>query len=143
MNNILLINGPNLNLLGNRESSIYGVKSLLDLESMCKNWGKQNNSLIECMQSNHEGEIIDAIQNADKNYNAIIINAGAYTHTSIAIRDAILAISVDVYEVHISNIHSREDFRNKSYISDVAKGVVCGFGFLGYKVAIEKASLKK
>ncbi|MGB1361216.1 MAG: type II 3-dehydroquinate dehydratase [Alphaproteobacteria bacterium] len=137
MTNILIINGPNLNMLGTREPEVYGSETLSDLESLCKDWAKDNGLSADCMQSNHEGEIVDAIQNADKECGAIIINAGAYTHTSVAIRDAISSIKTDVYEVHISNIHAREEFRHNSYISSVAKGVVCGFGLLGYKLAIE------
>ena len=137
MTKIHVINGPNLNMLGTREPNIYGTDTLYDLDKKCVQWGADFNATVTCTQSNHEGELIDLIQQANSTYDAIVINAGAYTHTSIAIRDAISAITIPVYEVHISNIHSREEFRHKSYISDVAVGVVCGFGTLGYKVAIE------
>ena len=143
MARILVINGPNLNLLGIREPSVYGRDTLENLESKCITWGEEFKCQVSCVQSNHEGEIVDAIQQAYKKFEAIIINAGAYTHTSIAIRDAISAINIPVFEVHISNIHSREEFRHKSYLSDIAVGVVCGFGILGYKVAIEMASMQK
>ena len=142
MTKILIINGPNLNMLGKREPDVYGSTTLDDLEKMCAGWAKDNNATADCIQSNHEGEIVDAIQNADGVYDAIIINAGAYTHTSVAIRDGIASIKTDVYEVHISNIHAREEFRHNSYISPVARGVVCGFGMLGYKLAIETITQK-
>ncbi len=144
----LLINGPNLNMLGVRERSIYGVGTLAELEQHCKNWASANNQTLKCFQSNFEGEIVTAIQgflSTDKPHNskAIIINAGAYTHTSIAIADAILAVGIDAYEVHISNVYKRESFRQNSYLSNVCVGVVSGFGRLGYKVAIEAIATKK
>ena len=130
-------------MLGIREPTIYDTGTLSDLENKCVQWGVDFNASVACTQTNHEGELVDLIQQANSTYDAIVINAGAYTHTSIAIRDAISAIKIPVYEVHISNIHSREEFRHKSYISDVVVGVVCGFGELGYKVAIESIALLK
>ena len=130
-------------MLGTREPAIYDTGTLSDLEKKCVQWGVDFNASVACTQTNHEGELVDLIQQANSTYDAIVINAGAYTHTSIAIRDAISAIAIPVYEVHISNIHSREEFRHKSYISDVVVGVVCGFGELGYKVAIESITLLK
>ncbi len=138
----MVINGPNLNMLGKREPSIYGSTTLAELESQCISWGREAGASVSCIQSNHEGEIVDTIQQADKDTNAIILNAGAYTHTSIAIRDAVSSVNIPVYEIHISNIYAREEFRQKSYISDIAVGVVCGFGTLGYKIAIESAVQK-
>ena len=143
MTKILVLNGPNLNLLGTREVSVYGYDTISDLEQQCIDWGTQFNATVECKQSNHEGEMVDIIQNAKGNFDAVIINAGAYTHTSIAIRDAISGVDIDAYEVHISNIHAREEFRHTSYLSGVAVGVICGFGTLGYKTAIEMAVLKQ
>lgn len=133
---IAIINGPNLNLLGSREPDIYGLKSLDDISNMLK--GKTADLPVELSfyQSNHEGDIIDEIQLANNNFDAIILNAAAYTHTSIAIRDAICAIHIPVIEVHLSNIHAREEFRHKSLISDVVKGVICGFGGFGYYMAV-------
>ncbi|KUK11029.1 MAG: 3-dehydroquinate dehydratase [Clostridia bacterium 41_269] len=134
--NILIINGPNLNLLGKREPHIYGTKSLEDINEELKKFGEDNGVKLDFFQSNHEGEIIDKIHQADVSYNGIIINPGAFTHYSYAIRDAIASISVPVIEVHLSNIFSREDFRHHSVISPVVKGQICGFGSFGYKLAV-------
>ncbi|NLO90200.1 MAG: type II 3-dehydroquinate dehydratase [Clostridia bacterium] len=133
---ILVINGPNLNLLGKREPHIYGTKTLDDINKELKEFGEGKGIRLEFFQSNHEGEIIDKIQQADCNYSGIIINPGAYTHYSYAIRDAVASIGVPVVEVHLSNIFSREDFRHHSVISPVVKGQICGFGALGYKLAV-------
>ena len=129
MNKILVINGPNLNLLGKREVEIYGKTSLKEIESETKEYAKNNDLEVEFKQSNEESEMINWIQSCMKNnYNGLLINAGAYTHTSIAIFDALKAIKIPIVEIHLSNIHKREEFRKKSYISEVADGVIFGFG---------------
>jgi 3-dehydroquinate dehydratase-2 len=133
MKKILIINGPNLNLLGSREPDIYGKKTLNDIEEECKKEFK--NIKIIFTQSNSESEIIELIHNTNQ-YSGIIINAGAFTHTSIAIHDALKAIKLPKVEVHISNIYNREDFRKKSFISPVVDGIIAGFGTNVYKLAI-------
>lgn len=133
---LLVINGPNLNMLGKREASIYGNQTYGDLISSILDYGKCQSVEIECYQSNHEGELIDKIQSS-ADVSGIIINVGAYTHTSVAIRDALLSVSVPFIEVHISNVYKRESFRHKSYLSDVAVGVVAGLGINGYFCAID------
>ncbi|MEM9333132.1 MAG: type II 3-dehydroquinate dehydratase [Pseudomonadota bacterium] len=134
---ILLINGPNLNLLGTREPETYGSQTLADVETLCKDHATAKGMALTAFQSNHEGAIVDAIQQSKGIYTHVIINPGAYTHTSIAIRDAILGVEAKVFEVHISNIHEREAFRHHSYISDIAKGVFLGQGIPGYIAAID------
>ena len=135
-NNILIINGPNLNLLGEREQSQYGNKDYKYLEKICLNKSKELKLDLELKQSNIEGEIVNIIQDARKNYDGIIINAGAYTHTSIAIRDALDVYKRPIIELHISNIYKREDFRHKSLISGVVTGGIFGLGTNGYILAI-------
>lgn len=132
---LLVINGPNLNLLGRRESTHYGTLTLTDINTKLieKADGRAE---MEFFQSNHEGAIIDRIQQAS-GFDGIIINAGAYTHTSIGIRDALLTVKIPFVEVHLSNVYAREDFRHKSYLSDIAKGVVAGFGWMSYILALE------
>lgn len=132
MKNILIINGPNLNLLGQRQPQIYGDLSFTDF--LPKLGAKFPNVNLDYLQSNHEGEIIDAIQQSQ--HHGIILNAGGYTHTSVAIRDAISAVEVEVVEVHISNISAREKFRHESLISPVCSGVIFGFGLRGYELAL-------
>ena len=133
--NILVINGPNLNLLGVREKKIYGNKSF---ESLFDELQKKYNDIsLEQYQSNHEGEIIEKIQEVGFSYDGIIINAGGFTHTSIAIRDAISSVTTPCLEVHISNILSREEFRQNSYISEVSVGIISGLGMKGYELAIQ------
>ena len=139
---ILLINGPNLNLLGTREPETYGTQTLHDVETMCRKHAEKKGMTLEAFQSNHEGAIVDAIQQAKDIYSHIIINPAAYTHTSIAIRDAIIGVDAQVYEVHISNIHEREEFRHHSYISDIAKQVFVGLGIPGYIAAIDAIALE-
>lgn len=134
---ILLINGPNLNLLGMREPETYGSQTLEDVEKLCADHASSKGMRLDAFQSNHEGAIVDTIQQAKAVYSHIVINPGAYTHTSIAIRDAIIGVEAKVYEVHISNIHEREAFRHHSYISDIAKGVFVGMGIPGYLAAID------
>ena len=138
-NQILILNGPNLNMLGIREQEIYGKVSLKDLEIKCMSYAKNLNFKLTFKQSNYEGELIKWIQNARNVFSTIIINAGAYTHTSIAIRDALIMFNGLIYEVHISNIYKREEYRHHSYISSLARGVICGAGILGYEIAIDAA----
>lgn len=137
MKKILIINGPNLNLLGTREPEIYGKFTLADIENTLKDFAKKMNVEIECYQSNHEGEIVDKIGNAKNNFDGIIINPAAYTHTSVAIRDAISSVQMPAVEVHISNIYSREQFRHNSFIAPVAVGQISGLGIKGYLLALE------
>lgn len=134
---VLIINGPNLNLLGTREPEVYGRATLADIDKKCLEHGASAGLTVTCFQSNSEGEIVDAIHAAMGKQDAIIINAGALTHTSIAIRDALSAVSIPVYEVHLSNVHAREEFRHRSYISGIAKAVICGLGPRGYLAALD------
>ena len=136
LNNILVINGPNLNLLGEREPNIYGNKKLEDIENNLIKLGKNNLYDIDCVQSNYEGKLIEIIQNASRFHSGIIINAGGYSHTSIALMDALKFFNKPIIEVHMSNIYRRENFRHESYISKVADGCICGFGALGYELAL-------
>ena len=137
---ILLINGPNLNLLGNRENSIYGNETLEDIEKKMSEICKENSISFSSFQSNAEHEIVEKIHSAkDENVSKIIMNPGAFTHTSISIRDALIGVGIPFFEIHISNIFAREEFRHKSYFSDIAEGVVCGMGTKGYEFALEKA----
>ncbi|MBN1872172.1 MAG: type II 3-dehydroquinate dehydratase [Candidatus Omnitrophica bacterium] len=139
MLNILVVHGPNLNLLGKREKNIYGTTNLSTINSKIEKKAKSLKISVELFQSNHEGEIVDVIGKSEKRFNAIIINPAAYTHTSVAIRDAVSAISIPVIEVHLTNIYSREEFRQKSLISPVAIGAICGFGANSYILALEAA----
>jgi len=132
---LLILNGPNLNLLGKREPEIYGSTTFLDYFETLKN--KFTTVDLEYFQSNIEGEIIDKIHAVGFDYDGIILNAGAYTHTSVAIADAMKGITTPVIEVHISNVHAREEFRHKSFLAPNAKGVICGFGLLSYDLAIQ------
>jgi 3-dehydroquinate dehydratase-2 len=134
---IYILNGPNLNLLGIREPEKYGSATLDDVETLCRNTANRHGIAIEFRQSNHEGDIVDWIQEAHANKAAgVVINPAGHTTTSIAILDAILAVQIPVIEVHITNIHARESFRQNSYISKAAKAVICGFGIDGYALAI-------
>jgi 3-dehydroquinate dehydratase-2 len=134
---VLILNGPNLNLLGTREPEIYGHTTLADIESQCRERAPRLGLAVECRQSNSEGELVDWIQEARKNHAGILINPGAYSHTSVAILDALQAVGLPVVEVHLSNIHKRETFRQHSYVSRVAQGVICGFGADGYGMALD------
>lgn len=134
---ILIINGPNLNMLGVREPELYGYGTLADIAFLCEEEAKKASFTIDFRQSNQEGEMITWIQQARGDFDGLIINPGAYTHTSIAIMDALLTVEIPVIEVHISNIFKRESFRHHSYISPVAQGVICGFGATGYGLAIQ------
>lgn len=134
---VLIINGPNLNMLGTREPQIYGSITLGDIEERCLSHAKKRDLTISFMQSNHEGDMVDAIQKALNSHDGIIINAAAYTHTSVALMDALKAVGLPCIEVHLSNIFSREAFRHHSYISFAATGVICGFGAKGYELAMD------
>ena len=136
MNNILVIHGPNLNLLGTREPEVYGAQTLLDINTHLQAVAGEIGVQITEFQSNHEGEIVEAIHQARHQYDAIIINPAAFTHTSVAIRDAIAGVGLPFVEVHLSNVHKREAFRHHSYFSDLAVGVVCGLGAYGYEAAL-------
>ncbi|MBR6001055.1 MAG: type II 3-dehydroquinate dehydratase [Oxalobacter sp.] len=139
-NNILLLNGPNLNLLGTREPDIYGRETLDDVVAMVRTLVEQAGGLFAHFQSNHEGALIDRIHQArTEGVDAIIINPGGLTHTSVSLRDALAGVDIPFYEVHISNIHQREPFRHHSFLSAIAKGVICGFGIDGYRLAVEHA----
>jgi 3-dehydroquinate dehydratase-2 len=134
---VYVLNGPNLNLLGRREPKIYGRATLKDVEALCRKTATAHKLAVDFRQSNHEGELVDWIQEAaDKKAVGIVLNPGGYTHTSVAIHDAIKAVRVPVIEVHVSNIHAREDFRHLSYVSPVARATICGFGITGYALAI-------
>ncbi len=137
MTSLLILNGPNLNLLGTRQPEVYGKTTLAEVEAMCADKAKACGCSVTCLQSNHEGELVDAIQAARGTHDGIILNAGAYTHTSVALMDAIASVEVPVIELHLSNIHAREEFRHKSYIAPVAVGQICGFGPNGYSLAID------
>jgi len=136
---ILLINGPNLNLLGTREPHIYGSETLSDVEKSAESRAEAQSATIECFQSNWEGAIIDKIHAARGNTDYIIINPGAFTHTSVAIRDALTGVAIPFIEIHISNVHAREEFRHKSFLSDKAVAVIAGLGTYGYIVAVDFA----
>lgn len=134
---ILLINGPNINLLGTREPDVYGAKSYDDLISLVQEAGQRLGVSVDCFQSNGEGEIIDVIQAAHGKYNGIIINPAAYTHYSIAIHDALKAVGLPAIEVHLSNIHAREEFRQRSVTAAACTGQIAGLGFTGYVLALQ------
>jgi 3-dehydroquinate dehydratase-2 len=137
MNKIIILNGPNLNLLGEREKDQYGKYTLKQIENNCKNYAKKNKIKLTFFQSNIEGELVDLIQKSRNNQNGLIINAGGYTHTSVAIHDALKILKIPIIELHISNVYNREEFRHKSLISKVAKGVICGFGAYGYIMSLQ------
>jgi 3-dehydroquinate dehydratase-2 len=135
--NLLLINGPNLNLLGTREPEVYGSQSLSDIETQLSEYAATKNIQLSCFQSNAEHALIDCIHQQVGKVSGIIINPGAFTHTSIALRDAFLGTSIPFIEVHLSNVYSRESFRHSSYLSDIAKGVIIGLGTKGYQLAVD------
>ncbi|QNJ02240.1 type II 3-dehydroquinate dehydratase [Synechococcus sp. PROS-U-1] len=134
---VLLLNGPNLNLLGQREPGIYGQSSLADIEAALTREAAQESIQLDCFQSNFEGALVDRIHQAMGRSDGILINAGAYTHTSIAIRDALAGVAIPYVELHLSNTHAREDFRHHSFLAERAVGVVCGFGPASYSLALK------
>ena len=136
---VLLLNGPNLNLLGLREPGLYGAQTLEAIEAALLRQAADLGVALTCFQSNHEGALVDRIHAARGQADGILINAGAYTHTSIALRDALLGVKIPFIEVHLSNVHSREAFRQHSYFSDIAEGVICGFGAKSYHLALQAA----
>ena len=137
---VMVINGPNLNLLGKREPDIYGAETLASIEDKCQKRASDLGLTVEFRQSNTEGEMVDWIQQAEDEFDILIVNAGAYTHTSVALLDAIKGTITPVIEVHLSNIHQREEFRHHSFISKAAKGMICGFGGFGYEMALDAAN---
>ncbi|HWU17929.1 MAG TPA: type II 3-dehydroquinate dehydratase [Devosia sp.] len=139
---VLVLNGPNLNLLGMREPEIYGRTTLSDIEALCRTAASELGLAVDFRQSNYEGELVTWIQEARNGADAILINPAAYSHTSVAIHDALKAVGLPVAEVHLSNIHQREPFRHHSYVSAVAYGVICGFGAAGYKLALHALAEK-
>ncbi len=141
---LLLLNGPNLNLLGTREPAVYGATSLADIESAATAQADAAGGTLSCFQSNHEGALIDRIHAAQaENVDFIVINPGGLTHTSVALRDALAGVAIPFVEVHISNVHQRESFRHHSYLSGIAQGVICGLGVDGYRFAIDFALKKR
>ena len=145
MNKIIILNGPNLNLLGEREIDQYGNFTLKDVELNCKEYASKNKIKLSFFQSNIEGELVTQIQKSRDEQDGLIINAGGYTHTSVAIHDALKILKIPIIELHISNIYNREEFRHKSLISKVANGVICGFGAEGYLMSLQaiKSFLEK
>ncbi len=137
MTKVLVLNGPNLNLLGMRQPEVYGHTTLKMIEELCVSHGSALGQDVTCLQSNHEGVLIDAIHSSRGVQDGIVLNAGAFTHTSVALMDAISSAEVPVVEVHLSNIHAREAFRHKSFIAPVAIGQICGFGAQGYVMALD------
>ena len=137
MSKIIILNGPNLNLLGEREKEKYGSISLKDVEKNCANFAKENKIKLSLFQSNIEGELVNLIQKSRNEYDGLIINAGGYTHTSVAIHDALKILKIPIIELHITNIYNREEFRHKSLISSLASGIICGFGTEGYIMALD------
>lgn len=137
MTAVLILNGPNLNLLGQREPETYGAETLKDVEKKCMEQAKLLGLSITCSQSNHEGELVSALQDAGQTGSWVVFNPGAYTHTSLALHDAIIGSQCKVIEVHISNVHARESFRHHSFVSPVAKGTIVGLGTYGYTLALQ------
>ena len=140
MPSVLVLNGPNLNMLGKREPAIYGSTTLADIERLCRDTGKALGFDVAPLQSNHEGDMIEACHKARDDHDGIVINAGGLTHTSVALMDALIAAELPVVEVHLSNIQARQSFRHHSYISPIAVGTICGFGASGYRMALEAMS---
>jgi 3-dehydroquinate dehydratase II len=139
-NTIMILNGPNLNLLGTREPEIYGSETLADIETRCHQRAQSLGLAVDFRQSNIEGQLVEWIHEARQSARGIIINAAAYTHTSVALLDALNTCEMPIIEVHLSNIHQRESFRHKSYIARAADGMICGLGSLGYELALEAVS---
>lgn len=139
MKKLLLLNGPNLNMLGKREPQIYGSQTLADIERHLTQIAAENGVQLDCFQSNSEEALINRIHQAFQQVDFILINPAAFTHTSVALRDALLSVAIPFVEIHLSNVHAREPFRHHSYLSDVAKGVICGLGEKGYEYALDFA----
>ena len=137
MDKIIILNGPNLNLLGEREKDKYGNVTLENIQNNCKEFCKNNDVQLSLFQSNIEGELVEKIQKSRNDQDGLIINAGGYTHTSVAIHDALKILKIPIIELHITNIYNREEFRHKSLISKIAKGILCGFGTDGYIMALQ------
>ncbi len=135
--NILILNGPNLNLLGSREPEIYGHQTLDDIRALCESHAEARGLAVDFRQSNHEGALIDWIQQAPGSHAGIILNPGGYTHTSVALMDALKAVGLPAIELHLSNIHRREHFRRRSYVAQAVTGSICGFGAQGYLLALD------
>ncbi|HKL06209.1 MAG TPA: type II 3-dehydroquinate dehydratase [Roseovarius sp.] len=142
MTSILVLNGPNLNLLGQRQPEVYGTTTLADIEDLCRTTAQALGLSLAFEQSNSEGTLVDLIHAARGQHDGIILNAGAYTHTSIALMDAVSSVDLPTIELHLSNIHAREEFRHTSYIAKVAVGVICGFGAQGYDLALRAMAHK-
>lgn len=139
---VLVLNGPNLNLLGTREPEIYGRTTLAEVEARCVELGRGLGLEVDCRQSNHEGELVTWVQQAREERQGLVINAGAYTHTSLALHDAVKASGLPAIEVHLSNIHQREEFRRHSYLALAAVGMICGLGPLGYELALQALAVR-
>ena len=139
MARFLLLNGPNLNLLGRREPEVYGTTTLADIEQAVTAAARAEGHEVTCFQSNAEAELVDRVQQAAGQADFILINPGALTHTSVALRDALLAVAIPFIEIHLSNVHAREEFRRHSYLADVAVGVITGLGAIGYELALKAA----
>lgn len=139
MKKVVVLNGPNLNLLGSREPETYGHATLEDIASLCQETAQQLGVSLDFRQTNNEAEMIEWIHQARQQAVALVINPAAWTHTSVAIRDALTAVALPVWEVHITNVHKREAFRHHSYLSDIAAGVICGYGIRGYRYALQEA----
>ena len=139
---VMVLNGPNLNLLGTREPDIYGTDTLESIEAACRKRAADLGLAVEFRQSNNEGDLVDWVQEAGGSHQALIVNAGAYTHTSVALLDALLATELPIIEVHLSNINQREEFRHHSYVSKAADGMICGLGGHGYELALEALAKK-
>ena len=139
---VMVLNGPNLNLLGTREPDIYGTETLESIEAACRKRAADLGLCVEFRQSNNEGDLVDWVQEAGGSHQALIVNAGAYTHTSVALLDALLATELPIIEVHLSNINQREEFRHHSYVSKAADGMICGLGGHGYELALEALAKK-
>ena len=137
MKTITILNGPNLNMLGQREPEIYGTTTLADIERLCHDTAQKQGISVDFKQTNHEGELVDWVQQSGSGAQGLILNAGAYTHTSVALHDALKTIRIPIIEVHLSNIYQREPFRHHSYVSPLAKGIICGLGAQGYALAID------
>ncbi|MCE1179329.1 MAG: type II 3-dehydroquinate dehydratase [Micrococcales bacterium] len=143
MATVVVLNGPNLNLLGVRDPQVYGSATLADVETLCREVAGRHGLEVEFRQTNHEGELIDAVHEVRESAAGVVVNAGAWTHTSVAVRDALETVVGPVVEVHISNVHAREPFRHHSYLSDIAAAVIVGCGIRGYGYAVEEVAARR